>query len=299
MARASGFKTDEARTTYCRLYDAAVALSPVPVDQTDVEGRFGVTHVLTAGDPAKPPLVALHGKAMSSTMWLPLLPTLASSHRVHLVDALGDVNKSVARAVLSSPDLVVEWIDETLGALDVERAAMVGASLGAWMAARYTMVHPSRVERLALIGPAGLVSGQHARWTAGALYKVGIRPTPARVTAFLDSMAIPSTVPKLREDPWLLVAGQFALGISAYRTNFREPRPVRCDIGPLAASGVPVLVAVGRQETLHDGPLMARRFRERLPDARIELVDDANHALFIDQPEVVEGLLRDFLQPRA
>ena len=89
-------------------------------------------------------------------------------------------------------------------------------------------------------------------------------------------------------------------GISAYRANFREPRPVRCDVRLLAAaSGVPALVAVGRQETLHDGPLMARRFREQLPDAQVELVDDANHALFIDQPEVVEGLLRDFLRPRV
>ena len=150
-----------------------------------------------------------------------------------------------------------------------------------------------------MIGPAGLVSGQHARWTAEVLYKLALRPTPARVTAFFDSMAMPATVPTLREDPWLLVAGQFAEGISAYRANFREPRPVRCDVRLLAASGVPALVAVGRQETLHDGPLMARRFREQLPDAQVELVDDANHALFIDQPEVVEGLLRDFLQPRT
>jgi pimeloyl-ACP methyl ester carboxylesterase len=228
-----------------------------------------------------------------------MLPVLTSSHRVYLIDAIGDVNKSVARAVLSSPGLVVEWIDETFDSLGIERAPLVGASLGAWMAARYTMVHPSRVERLALIGPAGLVSGQHARWTAVVLYKLALRPTPARVTAFFDSMAMPATVPRLREDPWLLVAGQFAEGISAYRANFREPRPVPCDVRLLAASGVPVLVAVGRQETLHDGPLMARRFREQLPDAQVELVDDANHALFIDQPEVVEGLLRDFLQPRA
>ena len=72
MGRPSAFKSDEARADYCRLYDAAIALSPVPVEESDVHTSFGITHVLTAGDPSKPPLVALHAKSFSLTMWLPL-----------------------------------------------------------------------------------------------------------------------------------------------------------------------------------------------------------------------------------
>jgi pimeloyl-ACP methyl ester carboxylesterase len=53
---------------------------------------------------------------------------------------------------------------------------------------------------------------------------------------------------------------------------------------------------VGRDETLHDGPKMAARFRQRLPGARIELIDDANHLIPIDQPGIVEKLLADFLR---
>ena len=41
---------------------------------------------------------------------------------------------------------------------------------------------------------------------------------------------------------------------------------------------------------------MAARFRERPPEARIEVIDDANHLIPIDQPEIVEKLLGDFLQ---
>ena len=67
--------------------------------------------MLTAGDPSNPPLVALHAKSFSSTMWLPLLPTLTASHYVRMFDAVGDVNKSVATDVLSSPARVVGWIE--------------------------------------------------------------------------------------------------------------------------------------------------------------------------------------------
>ncbi|MET0757810.1 MAG: alpha/beta hydrolase [Mycobacterium sp.] len=168
-ARQSGFKSDAARAEYCRLYDEAIALSPVPVEESDVQTSFGTTHVLTAGDPSKPPLVALHGAAISSTMWLPLLPALTVSHHVRMLDAVGDMNKSVATRVLSSPARIVEWIDEVLDALGIERSALVAASKGSWMATHYAMARMERVERLAMVCPAGIVSSLYARWLLRAM----------------------------------------------------------------------------------------------------------------------------------
>jgi pimeloyl-ACP methyl ester carboxylesterase len=295
MGRASGFRSEGARAAYCRIYDQAVAQAPLPVDESDVEGRDGVTHVLTAGDPSRPPLVAFHGKAFSSTMWLPLLPSLAATHRVHLVDAVGDVNKSVARRVLSSPARVVAWIDETLDALEVDRCPLVGASMGAWMATHYAMAHPARVDRLALVGPAGIVSRQHVRWLVSAVFAAGVRPTPPRLEKFVDSMAMPSTIARLLEDPWRLVVRQFVAGTMSYRASFAEPFPRPARLGRLAAAAFPVLVMVGRQETLHDGRRMAERFKARVPRARVELVDRANHLLVVDQTELVAGRLVEFL----
>ena len=296
MARVSGFRTADARVAYCALYDEAVAQSPLPVEERDLEGRHGVTHVLVAGDAAHPPLVAFHGKSISSTMWLPLLPTLAASRRVYLVDAVGDLNRSVARTVLSSNQRIVSWIDETLDGLRVDRPAMVGASLGSWTATHYAMARPERVERLALVGPAGLVSRQHPRWLLSAYLTAAIRPTPQGLTAFVDSMAMPATAPRLREDPWRVVVQQFVDGTPTFRTRFNEPRPTPARLDALAQSDIPVLVIVGKEESLHDGALMALRFSEQLPRARVELVEGANHLIAIDQTTLVCDLLGAFLQ---
>ena len=54
---------------------------------------------------------------------------------------------------------------------------------------------------------------------------------------------------------------------------------------------------IGRNETLHDGPKAAARYRRQLPDARVVLVDNANHLIPVDQPAVVDRLLTDFLNP--
>ena len=224
------------------MYDEAIALSPVPVEESDVQTSFGRTHVLTAGDPSKPPLVALHGAAISSTMWLPLLPALTVSHHVRMLDAVGDMNKSVPARVLSAPARIVEWIDEVLDTLGIERSAVVAASKGSWMATHYAIARMERVERLAMVCPAGIVSNLYARWLLRVILTANVRPTRAKTQAFVDAMAMEKTRP-----------------------------------------------------TLHDGPTMARRFREQLPNAQVELVDDANHLIAIDQPGVVNEHLRKFL----
>jgi pimeloyl-ACP methyl ester carboxylesterase len=163
------------------------------------------------------------------------------------------------------------------------------------MATHYSMAHPTRVERLALVGPAGLVSRQHTRWLLSAILANGVRPTPARVASFVDSMAMPATRPRLREDPWRLVVRQFVEGIPNYRSRLDEPIPRRAMLSRLAAADFPVLVLVGRQESLHDGTLMARRFTEQVPRAHVELLDDANHLIFIDRTDAVADHLRAFL----
>jgi|tagenome__1003787_1003787.scaffolds.fasta_scaffold20383741_1 pimeloyl-ACP methyl ester carboxylesterase len=295
MGRSSAFESDEARADYCRLYDEAVALSPLRLEESEVRTAFGTTHVLTAGDLSKPPLVALHGISISSTMWLPMLPTLTAKHHVRMLDVVGDSNKSVATAVLSSPIRVVEWIDDVLDSLAVERSPVVSCSLGAWMATHYAMERPERVERLAMIGPAGIVSPMYTKWLLSAMLKVNLRPSRAGIETFVESLAMENTRPRLRTDPWRPIIQQVIVGMETFRRNWREPRPVRCNIERLAASGIPVLAVVGRDETLHNGALMAQRFRQQLPHAEVVLVDDANHLIFVDQPDVVVQQLEKFL----
>jgi len=295
MAKVSAFRSDDACAAYCDLYDAALASSPMPVTETDVETSFGRTHVLAAGDSTKSPLVAIHPLAFSSTSWLPLLPTFAANHSVTMIDAVGDLNKSVASTPMTRASQVVTWLDETLSALEIERAAMVGMSMGGWMATQYAMAFPGRIERLALIAPVGLVSNQHLGWILSGYYANYLRPTVARLETFIGTTATPAGRQRLRRDPWRPIIAQYVTGTIGFDKPLLSLRPTRCDLQRLASAPFPVLVMVGTKESLHDGPKMADRLRRRLPQARIELIDEANHLIPIDQPQVIERLLADFL----
>lgn len=253
--------------------------------------------MLAAGDASNPPLIAVHGKSFNATSWLPLLPVLCANYRVTMIDVVGDLTKSIARKPITKASHIVAWLDETLHSLEIERAAWAGMSFGAWMATHYAMAFPSRIDRLALICPAGLASGQHLSWNLRAYASTSLRPNAVRVGAFLDTMATPAGRQRLHQDPpWRLVREQFINGTLAFKPALITVLPLRCDPRALACAQFPVLAIIGRQESVHDGPRMAKRLREQLPAARIELVNDANHIITVDQPEIVERLLADFLQ---
>ncbi|WP_280829976.1 alpha/beta hydrolase [Mycobacterium sp. OTB74] len=295
MAGISAFRSDEARAAYCKLYDAALATSTVPVTESDIETSFGRTHMLNAGDPSNPPLVALHGSGISSTMWVPLLSTLAASHSVTMIDAIGEPGKSLAAKPLTDITQMVEWLDETLRAVGIQRPAIVAASRGTLIATHYAMDFPDRVDRLALVGPIGIVSRVRLSKLVRALATGGVRPTERRVQSLLDATVMPTNRGLLRQEPWGPIIQQFIAGTIGFKPASGN-LPKRCDLQRLSSAQIPVVAIIGRDETFHSGPKMATRFRQQLPEARIELLDDANHNLFVDQTDIVEKLLADFLK---
>src|SRR5688572_14094191 len=156
VAKVARFRSEEHRLRYADAYRRSLATATVPVETEQIETPFGLTHVISAGARGRPSLVALHGKALSSTMWLPHLETLAMSHRVHLVDVVGDMNMSESTRVVSSQDEVVEWLDAVRHGLGIDHADLIGHSYGAWLATTYAMARPSTVDHLALLAPAAV-----------------------------------------------------------------------------------------------------------------------------------------------
>jgi pimeloyl-ACP methyl ester carboxylesterase len=302
MAGISAFRSDDARAAYLQLYDAALAASTIPVTESDIDTSFGRTHLLHSGNPSKPPLVALHGSSISSTMWVPFLPILTATHHVTMIDAIDEAGKSIATKPTTNDAEIVAWLDETLRAVDMQRSAIVAASRGSWIATHYTIAFPERVDRLALVCPVGIVSGLRPSFLVRALPTMTVRPTEQRVQSFLDTMVMPKNRRLLREEPWRPIIEQFisgAIGFKQSLSNARpNPWPLRsdCDLQRLSSARIPFLAIIGRNESLHNGPKTAIRLRQRLPDARIELVDDANHMITNDQTETVEKLLAEFLQ---
>src|SRR5438034_5535054 len=100
------------------------------------------------------PVILIHGLADNVTIWEPVIPALAARFRVIALDQIG-FGRSDKPLLNYRVSTLVDFLDGFLTELKIERASLVGNSLGGWVAAAYALAHPERVERLVLSDAAG------------------------------------------------------------------------------------------------------------------------------------------------
>src|SRR5512145_1247726 len=122
-----------------------------------VDGRH--VYAATGGrtfDPAKPAAVFVHGAGMDHTVWqLPARWFAWHGHSVLAVDLPGH-GRSEGPALGSVPELAL-WLGRAMDAAGIERAAIVGHSMGGAIALEAAAAMPERVARIALLGTAAAI----------------------------------------------------------------------------------------------------------------------------------------------
>jgi len=142
-----------------------------------------------------PPLILLHGLAGSARWWSRNVPALSQSFRVITIDLPGfGASPRGQRLALEG---IVDQLAGTMDDLGIERASVIGHSMGGLIAGGLAAERPDRVERLILVNAAFLslargsvrsVTGPATtlRWTAPSLLPVlvadGLRSGPVRLT---------------------------------------------------------------------------------------------------------------------
>jgi pimeloyl-ACP methyl ester carboxylesterase len=150
----SAFKTPKGEAAYLAAYDAAMKLWPVPYEEMEIPGRFGMTHVVASGPKDAPPLVLLHGYWATLTMWTLNIADFSKDYRVYAIDVMGQPSRSIPDEPIRNAAGYVAWLTATLDGLHLDRVSLVGMSYGAWLALNYAVAAPERVQRLALLSPA-------------------------------------------------------------------------------------------------------------------------------------------------
>ena len=268
-----------------------LAGAPVTERRLDLAGVS--TAVLEGGD--GPPVVLLHGQGGWSGMWLPVIADLVTTHRVVAPDLPG---LGASEVPDGPPDAarVLAWLGELIQRTCPSPPALVGASLGASIAARFAIAHPDRLTRLVLVGAGSLARFRPAPGVALALIRFIARPGERTQARFLRQVTVdPSRVRALLGDRW--EASQ-AYNLDRARTpsvraaNRRLLRELGTKTIPpheLARIAVPTSLIWGR----HD-----RVMRLRIAEAAsvrygwpLHVIEDAGH-FSLEQPQAFRAALR-------
>jgi pimeloyl-ACP methyl ester carboxylesterase len=128
----------------------------LPFTQGFVDAGGVRTRYVQAGPRDAPALVMLHGTGSS---WECFCATLAS-HAEHFnclaIDLVGSGFSGKPDTPYEIP-FYVEHVRSFMDAMKVDKASLMGVSLGSWIAARFVLTYPERVEKLTLLASSGLI----------------------------------------------------------------------------------------------------------------------------------------------
>jgi pimeloyl-ACP methyl ester carboxylesterase len=129
----------------------SVLATPFEEWQIELHGRRVIYRIAGSG----PPIVLIHGMLNSSSHWQAVAANLAEEHTVVAPDLIGHGDSAAPRGDYSLGAHAAS-IRDLLAAIGIDRATIVGHSLGGGVAMQFFYQFPQRVERLALISSGGL-----------------------------------------------------------------------------------------------------------------------------------------------
>ena len=258
------------------------------VDGNDTYAYTGSRSV----DPGLPTVVFVHGAGNDHSVWA-LQSRYFAHHGKNVLAVDLPAHGRSGGAALPSVEALADWIPDLLDAAEIDRAQLVGHSLGSLASLECAARHPERVEKLALIGPAAPMPVSEALldaaqrndhvacelitgWSYSAGKKLGGNQVPGM---WLTGNALRLLE---RTKPGVLHADLAAC--DRYRAGLESAARVRC----------PTLVILGARDVMAP-PKNAQGLIAALPDVKVVTVPECGHALMAEQPDRVLDALRAFL----
>ena len=254
-----------------------------------------------------PVVVLIHGMAGSSRTWLDVMRLLARDYTVIAPDLLGHGESAKPMGDYSLGAYASGLRDLLVGTLGIERATVVGQSLGGGVAMQLAYQHPELCERLVLVGSGGL--GREVSWMLRALTLPGaeyvmpvlfprfVRTGGEKVVAFFRDHGV--RAPHIAE-MWSAYAS-----LTETENRHAFVRTMRAVIDPggqtvcakdrlYLAAAVPTLIAWGDRDDII--PVQhAYDAHALLPDSQLEIFEGAGHFLHVEHPARFAEVLHDFI----
>jgi pimeloyl-ACP methyl ester carboxylesterase len=253
-----------------------------------------------------PPIVLIHGMLNSSSHWRSVALNLAGDYTVIAPDLIGHGDSAAPRGDYSLGAHAAS-IRDLLAAVGIDRATVVGHSLGGGVAMQFFYQFPQRVERLVLVssgglghevspmlrfatlpGVAALLSLTVRPRLADALWETGRRLGKREVRAGIYMQAVARALRPLEN------AEARAAFLQTLRAviDVHGQRVSATDRLYLLESMPTMIVWGERDNTIPLGH--GRRAHEAIPHSRFRTLPDAAHFPHLEDPDGLSGVLREF-----
>jgi pimeloyl-ACP methyl ester carboxylesterase len=254
-----------------------------------------------------PAIVLIHGSNASLHTWEPLVKRLGGTYRIVTFDLPGHGLTGSTPDTDYSADGMMEAVDVVAAKLGLERFTLGGNSMGGWVAWRYALARPERIDALLLIDAAGMplrkgekrppsnVGFRVLEYPFGRWLATQITPRSLVEESLRGSIEKQAIVDDAMIDRYwelLRFPGNREATVLRARMN-REPA-MAARVGEIKA---PTLILFGDKDRLIN-PTAAQTFHERIAGSEVVLLRGIGHLPMEEAPDATAAAIADFLKRR-
>jgi len=259
------------------------------------------THFIERG--AGPPLILIHGFFYDTYMWHNNIDALAAHFKVYAFDLWG-FGYSTREPMDYGYSLYSDQLLEFMDALGIQKASLIGQSMGGGTIVKFATSHPERIDRAILVDPAGMPNPQPLMARITNFPLVGevmyglqsnfMRRLALRRNFIHDPVYITEryfeNVTRFHK-----IRGTSEAMLTILRKRFFDT--LLDDIQAFRASDVPTLIVWGREDQsipVEHGEAM----HATMKGSRFQIISDAGHCPHDEQSELFNQLALAFLSDR-
>jgi 4,5:9,10-diseco-3-hydroxy-5,9,17-trioxoandrosta-1(10),2-diene-4-oate hydrolase len=250
-----------------------------------------------------PTLVLLHGSGPGVSGWSNFrgnFPVFARRFRTVIMDMPGFGLSGMPPLDRAYPRVAADHVLRLLDGLGVEKAHLLGNSMGGYVAFEFALAHPDRTDRLVGMGPGGLaanVLGPDPSEGARRLSDFMRAPSRAGMEAWVDTMVANKAViddgliDERMANALADGALQSAMTIFASLGQHPEAVPLYARVRSIKA---PTLITWGRDDRMLPVESGLFGFRQ-MPNAELHIFSRCGHWAQVERKDEFERLVTEFL----
>ncbi|HRF49809.1 MAG TPA: alpha/beta fold hydrolase [Anaerolineales bacterium] len=239
------------------------------------------------------PVLLIHGWLGSWDLWLPTMRALAERNRCYAVDLYG-FGESGKRQETARVDTYIDMVPVFLDALGIDRATVIGHSMGGTTALGAAIRYPERVARVGVIGSpivgsslALLLKLASVPWIGRLVRQnVGLLALGMRLYAPLVTRAPSLWYPMVSRDIKRTTIESFFASIRSLRHTDLRPRLTEVKMPALGVYGLRDVIVHPRQHALMSAGIA---------HAQVKTLPGSGHFPMLDEPAMFDRLIRDFV----
>jgi 3-oxoadipate enol-lactonase len=242
----------------------------------------------------KIPVIFIHGFPFDKSSWHPQLDALKHAHRVIAYDIRGFGKSAPGEAKAGIP-LFADDLIQFMDVLGISRAILCGLSMGGYIVLDVIQRFPGRVEAIILCDTQCTADTPEAKdKRTAAIEDIKVSGLIDFAHTFIPQIFCQYTMDTKKDLVAKMTKVVLSNSADAVTGTLQALMQREDKCGVLNKIGVPALIICGREDRLTP-PLKAQFLFDNIKNAEIQIIEIAGHLSNLEQPEVFNQHLADFI----